>query len=191
MIDILVRLLVLLAAFASVYLLSQVVLGLIWSSRARFAAVNQRLELIRRGASTEQVMAKLRKNAPMEFAGLPPTIGRQLTKLQRMLFASALNYTLPQVLRGLVLLTSVLLALFILALVPQFVDPARGPVLGQFMLFGLILSVGGTVINGLVGGFAGRIGQGLARKSHLTRALQYATSFVFLGLAAKLGLDRR
>ena len=70
MIDILVRLLVLLAAFASVYLLSQVVLGLIWSSRARFAAVNQRLELIRRGASTEQVMAKLRKNAPMEFAGL-------------------------------------------------------------------------------------------------------------------------
>ena len=91
----------------------------------------------------------------------------------------------------LVNLTNPKVALFILALVPQFVDPARGPVLGQFMLFGLILSVGGTVINGLVGGFAGRIGQGLARKSHLARALQYATSFVYLGLAAKLALDRR
>ena len=101
MIDLLVRLLVLLATFASIYLLSQVVLGQVWSRRARYAAVNQRLELIRRGASTEQVIAKFRKNAPMEFDGLPSIIGRQLTKLQRMLFASALNFTLLQVLRGL------------------------------------------------------------------------------------------
>ena len=91
----------------------------------------------------------------------------------------------------LVNLTNPKVALFILALVPQFVDPARGPVLVQFLLFGLILSVGGTIINGVVGGFAGQIGQGLARKTHLARALQYATSFVFLGLAAKLALDRR
>lgn len=91
----------------------------------------------------------------------------------------------------LVNLTNPKVALFILALVPQFVDPARGPVLVQFLLFGLILSVGGTVINGAVGGFAGQIGQGLARKAHLARGLQYATSAVFLGLAAKLALDRR
>ena len=91
----------------------------------------------------------------------------------------------------LVNLTNPKVALFILALVPQFVDPARGPVLGQFLLFGLILSVGGTVINGAVGGFAGRIGQGLARNAALARGLQYATSLVFLGLAAKLALDRR
>lgn len=91
----------------------------------------------------------------------------------------------------LVNLTNPKVALFILALVPQFVDPARGPVLVQFMLFGLILSVGGTVINGIVGAFAGQIGQGLARRAHLARALTYATSFVFLGLAAKLALDKR
>ena len=91
----------------------------------------------------------------------------------------------------LVNLTNPKVALFILALVPQFVDPARGPVLVQFMLFGLILSVGGTVINGMVGAFAGQIGQGLARKVYLARGLQYATSFVFLGLAAKLALERR
>ena len=91
----------------------------------------------------------------------------------------------------LVNLTNPKVALFILALVPQFVDPARGPVLVQFLLFGVILCVGGTIVNGLVGGFAGRIGQGLARKTHLARALQYITSCVFLGLAAKLALDRR
>ena len=91
----------------------------------------------------------------------------------------------------LVNLTNPKVALFILALVPQFVDPARGPVLLQFMSFGLILSAGGTVINGLVGGFGGRIGHGLARNLHLARALQYATSLVFLALAAKLALDRR
>ena len=117
MIDLLVRLLVLLATFASIYLLSQVVLGQVWSRRARYAAVNQRLELIRRGASTEQVIAKFRKNAPMEFDGLPSIIGRQLTKLQRMLFASALNFTLLQVLRGLALLTIGLLVLFIFVLI--------------------------------------------------------------------------
>lgn len=82
-------------------------------------------------------------------------------------------------------------ALFILALVPQFVDPARGSVLGQFLQCGAILVVGGTVINGLVGGFAGSIGQVLARNVSLARGMQYATSLVFLGLATKLALDRR
>ncbi|MFU8776265.1 MAG: LysE family translocator, partial [Roseovarius sp.] len=40
--------------------------------------------------------------------------------------------------------------LFVLAFVPQFVDPARA-ILPQFLIFGLILAVGGFVINGAVG----------------------------------------
>lgn len=88
-------------------------------------------------------------------------------------------------------LTNPKVALFILALVPQFVDPERGPVFVQFLAFGAILSIGGTIINGVVGGFAGQIGQMLARRVILARSLQYATSFVFLGLAAKLAFDRR
>ncbi|WP_119165089.1 LysE family translocator [Algihabitans albus] len=82
-------------------------------------------------------------------------------------------------------------ALFILALVPQFVDPSRGSVLIQFLIFGAILNVGGTVINGLVGVFAGGIGRFLARNASVARALQYLTSFVFFSLAAKLAFDRR
>ncbi|NJO37173.1 MAG: LysE family translocator [Rhizobiales bacterium] len=82
-------------------------------------------------------------------------------------------------------------ALFILALVPQFVDPARGPVLIQFLIFGAILNVGGTIVNGLVGGSAGSIGQLLARNIHVARGLQYATGLIFVGLAARLAFDRR
>jgi tight adherence protein B len=115
-IDLLVRLLILLATFASVYLISQVVLGRAWSSRIRFAAVNQRLEMIRRGATTEQIMTTLRKNAPMEFENLPPLIGGMLMKIQRMLFSAAITYTLPQVLIGLALFSGLLLVLFILTL---------------------------------------------------------------------------
>jgi tight adherence protein B len=116
MLDMIIRLLILLATFASVFLIAQLLLGRTWNSRVRFAAVNQRLEMIRRGASTEQVMATLRKNAPLEFENLPPFLARQLVKLQRVMFSAAVPYTLPQVLLGLVLTTAVLLVVFILTL---------------------------------------------------------------------------
>ena len=48
-------------------------------------------------------------------------------------------------------LTNPKVILFVLAFVPQFVDPARGAVLPQFLVLGLILSAGGLVVNGLVG----------------------------------------
>lgn len=82
-------------------------------------------------------------------------------------------------------------ALFILALVPQFVDPERGSVLAQFLIYGLILNIGGTIINGFVGFFAGTMGNYLSRNQLTTRMFQYLTGFVFLGLAAKLALERR
>ncbi|MBB4312315.1 LysE family translocator [Roseospira marina] len=81
-------------------------------------------------------------------------------------------------------------AIFMLALVPQFVDPAGGSILVQFLVFGTILNIGGTLINGLVGIFAGRIRGILARNKHAARGLQYVTSFIFVGLAAKLAVGR-
>ncbi|WP_026987358.1 LysE family translocator [Fodinicurvata fenggangensis] len=81
-------------------------------------------------------------------------------------------------------------ALFILALVPQFVDPSQGSVFLQFLIFGAILNIGGTLVNGLVGGFSGGIGRLLAQNRLVARVLQYVTSFVFCILAAKLAFDR-
>lgn len=82
-------------------------------------------------------------------------------------------------------------AIFMLALVPQFVDPARGSVLIQFLVFGTILNVGGTFVNALIGVFAGGIGGFFARNRKAARVLQYATGSVFVGLAAKLAFERR
>lgn len=84
-------------------------------------------------------------------------------------------------------LTNPKVILFVLAFVPQFVDPAR-PVLLQFMVFGVVMGVGGFFINGGVGAFAGTIGKRVAKGS---RALDYVASGVFIALAAKLAILER
>ena len=80
---------------------------------------------------------------------------------------------------------------FVLAFIPQFVDASRGSVLMQFLIFGLILNIGGTIINCLVGSFAGQLGQLFARSARIARGFQIFTGCVFLGLAAKLAFDKR
>ena len=81
--------------------------------------------------------------------------------------------------------------LFILAFIPQFVDPSRGAVLGQFLIFGAIIAIGGFFINGAVGWGAGGIGKALARDLRVERALRWASASVFGLLAAKLAWDSR
>lgn len=80
--------------------------------------------------------------------------------------------------------------LFILAFIPQFVDPSR-PVLTQFLIFGAILSLGGFVINGAIGLSAGGLGRRLAASPRVERGLRIASASVFGGLAAKLAWDVR
>jgi len=80
--------------------------------------------------------------------------------------------------------------LFVLALIPQFVDPAR-PVLPQFLIFGFVLSTGGLVVNGMVGVFAGRIGRRLATSPRLGLWLGRTTALIFMGLAVRLALMQR
>ncbi len=78
--------------------------------------------------------------------------------------------------------------LFILAFVPQFVDPSRA-VLPQFLIFGAILALGGFVINGLVGAFAGRVGATLTGNPRAERGLRYLSASVFGGLALRIGWE--
>ena len=88
-------------------------------------------------------------------------------------------------------LTNPKVILFVLAFVPQFVDPARGPVLAQFLIFGAVLSAGGLVINGLVGVFAGGLGSRLARSPRLARGLGLASGGIFAALAVRLAVMQR
>lgn len=75
--------------------------------------------------------------------------------------------------------------LFILAFVPQFCDPTR-PLLPQFLLFGSVLSLGGFLVNGVVGLSAGGLGARMARSPALARGLGRVSSAIFVALAARL-----
>lgn len=91
----------------------------------------------------------------------------------------------------LVNLTNPKVILFVLAFVPQFVDPARGAVLLQFLIFGAVLALGGFVINGLVGVFAGGIGRRLTGSPVFARWLGRVSAGIFAGLAVRLALLER
>ena len=85
-------------------------------------------------------------------------------------------------------LTNPKVALFILAFVPQFIRPDAGPVLAQFMIFGSVLGLGGFIINGLVGQFAGHLRPHLSSRN---RTFDYVCAGIFAVLAARLALLER
>ncbi|QDC07838.1 LysE family translocator [Oceanicola sp. D3] len=80
--------------------------------------------------------------------------------------------------------------LFILAFLPQFVDPSRA-VLPQFLALGSVLAAGGFMINGAVGLGAGSLGLALTRSPRFARALSWITAGIFGVLAARLALMER
>ncbi|MBK0326446.1 LysE family translocator [Rhodobacteraceae bacterium F11138] len=85
-------------------------------------------------------------------------------------------------------LTNPKVILFVLAFVPQFVDPAAGSILGQFLTLGVVLALGGFVVNGMVGVFAGGAGRRLAGAG---RWLGYLSSGIFATLALRLAFLER
>ena len=80
--------------------------------------------------------------------------------------------------------------LFILAFLPQFVDPARA-ILPQFLTLGVVFSLGGLIVNGAVGLFAGSIGQRVAKSANLSRWLSRISATIFGALALRLALMPR
>ncbi|MFY0596916.1 MAG: LysE family translocator [Cognatishimia sp.] len=78
--------------------------------------------------------------------------------------------------------------LFVLAFVPQFVDPTKGAVFLQFITFGAIISTGGFIVNGMVGAFSGTVGKALTGSVKFQRGIGYATAAIFTGLAARLAI---
>lgn len=93
--------------------------------------------------------------------------------------------------RGLV--TNVLnpkMALFTLALLPQFVDPSRGQVPAQFLVLGACFLALEIVVDGTVGLAAGRVRRILAARPRAARGVEVVSGSVFLGLGAKLAVTR-
>jgi threonine/homoserine/homoserine lactone efflux protein len=90
------------------------------------------------------------------------------------------------------LLTNLLnpkMALFVLALFPQFVRPESGSVIVQIMLLATVLNLIGLAVNGVVIVAASRLGRAFAGRSRFRRLPQILLGTVFTGLAVRLAFD--
>ncbi|MDP4822662.1 MAG: LysE family translocator [Aestuariivirgaceae bacterium] len=81
--------------------------------------------------------------------------------------------------------------IFILAFLPQFVDPARGSGALQMLALGMIFVVTSTISCALIGGFAAGLGGVLARNPMSARAMVWFSGSIMMALAARLAFDRR
>lgn len=79
-------------------------------------------------------------------------------------------------------------ALFIFALLPQFVDPARGSATAQIFVLGGVLVGLGLLCDGLYALLAGSLGHWLQRRPRFAQAQQYATGGVYLALGVLTAL---
>lgn len=92
------------------------------------------------------------------------------------------------------LLTNLLnpkVALFVLALFPQFVNPAHGSLLLQMVVLATVLNGIGFFVNGAVVMLGSRIQRSLFGFRRFPKLPQYLLAMVFTGLAARLALGTR
>jgi threonine/homoserine/homoserine lactone efflux protein len=82
-------------------------------------------------------------------------------------------------------------ALFFIAFLPQFVDPARGPVWLQMLLLGALFAALTVVIFGSLGWSAGSLGARLQRQPGLAVWLERCAGTIFFVLALNLAMASR
>jgi threonine/homoserine/homoserine lactone efflux protein len=82
-------------------------------------------------------------------------------------------------------------ALFFLAFLPQFLEPARGPVAVQIVVLGLLSNTTGLLVNGGVALLASRATGWLRQRPRVGRRLQRVTGTLFVGLGLRLALASR
>ena len=90
------------------------------------------------------------------------------------------------------LLTNLLnpkMAIFVLALFPQFVNPETGSVALQIMIMASVLNLIGFFVNGAVILAASKASAMLSGNNGLRKISQYMLGTVFVGLAARLAFD--
>ncbi|MEM7267668.1 MAG: LysE family translocator [Pseudomonadota bacterium] len=80
-------------------------------------------------------------------------------------------------------LTNPKVLVFMIALLPQFADPAIGPVWPQILAFGAVLALMAAVFDGLYGGLAGALSARVRRAAGFMNKL---SALVFGGLAVRI-----
>jgi threonine/homoserine/homoserine lactone efflux protein len=81
-------------------------------------------------------------------------------------------------------------AIFFLAFLPQFADPAAGPIGPQILLLGLLWIVLGMASDGTYAMLASSLAGRIRRSARARRRLDVGTGVVYLGLAAWLTTEK-
>lgn len=94
--------------------------------------------------------------------------------------------------RGIVMnVTNPKVAIFFLAFLPQFADPARGPLPLQIVLLGAVFMICALLVFGCIAWAASRIGHWLRRSQRAHLVLNRVAGSVFVLLAGRLALSRQ
>ncbi|KVD47541.1 amino acid transporter [Burkholderia sp. MSMB1072] len=83
------------------------------------------------------------------------------------------------------------MALFVLALFPQFVRPDHGSIAVQILVLATVLNLIGIVVNGAVILSASRLSRRIGARRRPSKVPQYLLGTVFVGLAARLAVAGR
>ena len=89
--------------------------------------------------------------------------------------------------RGIIMnITNPKVSIFFLAFLPQFADPARGPLSVQLILLGGIFILATILVFGGIALLAGTLGERLNRSAKAHRIMNRVTGGIFVGLALRL-----
>jgi threonine/homoserine/homoserine lactone efflux protein len=116
----------------------------------------------------------------IELAGRPAAAAAPRAASRRRIYADGI----------LVSLLNPKAAVFFLAFLPQFADPARGPLAPQLLVLGAIFLALALVTDSAYALLAGSIGEALRSRAGAPRLLRYAAGSAYLALAAAVLLVR-
>jgi threonine/homoserine/homoserine lactone efflux protein len=89
--------------------------------------------------------------------------------------------------RGIIMnITNPKVSIFFLAFLPQFADPARGPISLQMVALGGVFIIATILVFGSIALLGGAMGEWLNRSERAQRVMNWTAGTIFIGLALKL-----
>jgi len=110
-----IRALVLVLIFGTVFLVSEMVLGQ-WRARGSSArAINKRLQMIEQGSDRREIIAQIRKQSTDSLGQFPGAIGRMLHSFETIVRTSRVSFTPRQMLLAMAAAAAIVFALLLVS----------------------------------------------------------------------------